>query len=101
LNDLDTMHRLALLLGPVQGRKNVLWFSGGSTLFLREDPQIIEDYANWRLLYDELEQERIALYPIDARGLTVNSGWGMIRQHMLMSDMAEATGGQAFYNNNG
>ncbi|WP_446742152.1 VWA domain-containing protein [Silvibacterium acidisoli] len=101
LNDLDTMHRLALLLGPVQGRKNVLWFSGGSTLFMREDPQIIEDYANWRVLYDELEQERIALYPIDARGLTVEGGGRMIRQQMLMNDMAQATGGHAIYNSNG
>ncbi|MFT4113834.1 VWA domain-containing protein [Silvibacterium sp.] len=101
LNDLDTMHRLALSLGPLQGRKNVIWFSGGSTLFLREDPQIIEDYANWRVLYDELEQERIALYPIDARGLTVGLSWRMDQQHMLMNDMARATGGQAIYNSNG
>ena len=53
------------------------------------------------------------MYPIDARGLTVEilpptrrqpvQMIDMIEaeQHMLMADMAEATGGQAWYNNNG
>jgi len=52
-------------------------------------------------MYDELETERIALYPIDARGLTVAINPVMAPQQMLMADMAEATGGQAWYNNNG
>ncbi|WP_446745716.1 VWA domain-containing protein [Silvibacterium acidisoli] len=111
LNDLDTMHRLALLLGPVQGRKNVLWFSGGSTLFLNaaksmnspdvtENLQLMGNDSNWRQLYDELEQERIALYPVDARGLMVEVDPSIRRQHELMNEMAQATGGQAIVNTN-
>lgn len=100
LTDVDTINRLAYLLDPLQGRKNVLWFSGGSTQFWSEAAQLTAYDTDWRVLYDELERERIALYPIDARGLT-GGGSLMIRQHMAMQDMAHATGGQAIYNNNG
>ena len=55
----------------------------------------------WRDLYDELEQERIAVYPIDARGLTIYFNRQMWHQQVLMNETARATGGQAFYNTNG
>jgi hypothetical protein len=85
------------------GRKNIIWFSGGSSLFLRPDADSVafESNAEWRNLYDELERERIAVYPVDARGLTVTNQPGMIEQHIVMADVARATGGQAFYNTNG
>jgi VWFA-related protein len=104
-NDFDTMRQIAIYLGQIQGRKNVLWFSGGSPLFLRPDAEVFENAAKWRDLYDELEQERIAIYPVDARGLTVTSDMGSIMgefsQHTVMEDVARATGGHAFYNTNG
>jgi VWFA-related protein len=103
LNDFDTMRQIAIYLSQIPGRKNVIWFSGGSSLFLRPDPDSVafENNAEWRNLYDELERERIAVYPVDARGLTVTDRPGMIEQHMVMADVASATGGQAFYNTNG
>lgn len=101
LSDLDTLHQLAVYLSQLPGRKNILWFTGGSTLYLREDATVYQYDADWRTLYDELEQERIAVYPIDARGLTVNTGPLMWVQQALMNDVAHATGGEAFYNNNG
>jgi VWFA-related protein len=101
LSDIDTLHQIATYLSQLPGRKNVLWFSGGSTLYLRDDAELYEDTAMWRDLYDELEQERIAVYPIDARGLTTYSSFSMFAQHSLMNETAKATGGQAFYNNNG
>ena len=59
--------------------------------------------AAWRNLYDELDQERIAIYPIDARGLLADTTAQMVvaKQHLVMSDVGQATGGQAFFNNNG
>jgi VWFA-related protein len=104
VSELDTLQQIAIYLSQYPGRKNVLWFSGGSNLFLRADPT--EFVANWnpQPIYDALDAARIAIYPIDARGLTVGGGMmggGMIEQHMLMDDMAQATGGHAFYNNNG
>jgi VWFA-related protein len=103
LNDFDTMRQIAVYLGQLQGRKNVIWFSGGSPLFLRPDASVafIEADAHWRELYDELERERIAVYPVDARGLTVTNRPGMVQQHFVMDDVARATGGHAFYNTNG
>src|SRR6185312_7509681 len=88
-------------LSQMPGRKNVLWFTGGSNLFLNPDPTSMPSYQSFREIYDELETERIALYPIDARGLMVDISSSAAPQHMLMADMAEATGGQAWYNNNG
>ncbi|MGA7314349.1 MAG: VWA domain-containing protein [Silvibacterium sp.] len=101
LSDINTLHQIAVYLSQLPGRKNILWFSGGSTLYLRENADAYEDPAAWRGLYDELEQERIAVYPIDARGLTTYSGPNMWAQHAMMNEAAKATGGQAFYDNNG
>jgi VWFA-related protein len=100
LTDLQTMHQLATYLSQLPGRKNVIWFSGGSTYFLRPD-SIVPSNVPWRTLYDELDQGRIALYPVDARGLTVGFDIRMTAQHSVMAEVAHATGGQAFYNNNG
>ena len=48
-----------------------------------------------------MESERIAIYPIDARGLTTTADPTMFKQHALMSNVAEATGGRAIYDYNG
>jgi hypothetical protein len=50
-------------------------------------------------LYDELEANRISIYPVDARGLTVAPVDAY--QQMLMREIATATGGQAYVNGNG
>lgn len=101
-NDFVTLQQMAGFLSQIPGRKNVLWFTGGSNLFLKPDPTSMPSYQSFREIYDELETERIALYPIDARGLMVEiSSASVVPQHMLMADMAEATGGRAWYNNNG
>ena len=107
LNDADTLHQLALFLGQLPGRKNVLWFSGGSTAFLLTGVDFLGSTGagavtpDLRRLYDELETSRIAVYPIDAWGLGAGDGGVMAAQHMLMNESAEATGGHAFYSNNG
>ena len=101
LSDVDTLQQIAVYLNQLPGRKNILWFSGGSTLYLRDDAELFDNSAAWRTLYDELERERIAVYPIDARGLTLYSGRAMLAQQGLMSETARATGGHAFFNNNG
>jgi VWFA-related protein len=105
LSDAGTLHQMAVYLNQLPGRKNILWFSGGSSAFLLAggigalDMTVVT--PDMRPFYDELEASRIAVYPIDARGLTVASGRAMIGQHTMMSEAAESTGGQAFYSNNG
>jgi len=108
----ETLHQIAAYLAQIPGRKNVLWFSGGSNAYLFPNPV---DEAPRREIYDVLEAERIAVFPIDARGLTVNGDpmptpgdtrffglTGMAEsQQALMQEDAEATGGHAYFNNNG
>jgi VWFA-related protein len=125
LSDLETLHQLAVYLAQLPGRKNVLWFSGGSTSFLQDiasgaigvsengqssggsgglanaNPLGSENSQAARTVYNELETARIAVYPIDARGLSMNNGSSITAQHIQMDDVAEATGGHAYYNNNG
>jgi VWFA-related protein len=107
LTDSQTLQQLAVYLGQWPGRKNVLWFSGGSTAFLMADAEVLGIFnldaadPDLRRMFDELESSRIAVYPIDARGLTLNHGATIVGQQMRMSDEAEATGGRAFYSNNG
>ncbi|HEX4582805.1 MAG TPA: VWA domain-containing protein [Acidobacteriaceae bacterium] len=101
MDDFQTLRQIETYVGQIPGRKNVLWFSGGSTFFLRPDATLLEGQAEWRALYDELEEQRIAIYPIDARGLTTSGSLRMLAQHALMSQVAEATGGFALYDNNG
>ncbi len=102
LTDFDTLQEIAVALSQLPGRKNVLWFSGGSTEHtLIPNAVTLQNDGDWRDLYDELDQERIAIYPIDARGLFFGSGMAAGMQHIIMNEQAQATGGQAFYNNNG
>ena len=105
LTDFETLQEIATALSQLPGRKNVLWFSGGSMeRTLLPDAIPLQNDVDWRDLYDELDQERIAIYPIDARGLRVIFGRAALddgMQHSIMDEQAQATGGQAFYNNNG
>jgi VWFA-related protein len=101
MDDFQTLRQMEFYLGQIPGRKNVLWFSGGSTFFLRPDASVLSLQSGWRSVYDELETQRIAIYPIDARGLTTIATPNMLAQHSLMSNVAEATGGRAVYDYNG
>ena len=98
-DDVSALHQVALYLAPIAGRKNVIWFSGGSSLVLSPDPAA--QLVDMRPVYDELEADRISIYPVDARGLSANDGIGQGVQNVIMDDVAQATGGKAYYNNNG
>jgi VWFA-related protein len=131
-SDTDTLLQMSAYLGQVPGRKNVLWFSGGSTAFLLyglsaltasstagpppssagaaaaatvstplNAPTVGEDNDALRQAYDSLEAARIAIYPIDARGLTTSGDVALGPEQSQMTATAEATGGQAIFNNNG
>jgi len=100
-SDFATLYKIAFDFSQYPGRKNILWFSGGSTLYLTPDPTTFVSQTDARAIYDMLESGRIAVYPVDARGLTTTEGYNMWAQHALMNDIADATGGHAFYNNNG
>lgn len=72
---LDALKQLALYLGALPGRKNVIWFSASFPLSLSPgsafDPfkQLRSYGPQLQQVSDLLNAGRIAVYPIDARGL--------------------------------
>jgi VWFA-related protein len=101
ISQIEVLHQIVFYLSQLPGRKNVLWFSSVPAFnFLIPDPSTTPNNEKLRPLYDELEASRIAVYPIDARGLTLGSNFGLNAQHFLLNDIAAATGGRAFYADN-
>ncbi len=103
VTEVELLHQVALKLGPLPGRKNIYWFCGdiGGNIF-GPNPTDLSDFGDLRPNFDELEAGRIAMYPIDARGL-FDPGWAadmLWSQHVQMNNVAEATGGRAVYNRN-
>jgi VWFA-related protein len=134
---LDAMNQLARYLSSIPGRKNLIWFSGSFPISVLPDTTgnltdpfaVVADYEKeFRDTVNLLARSQVAVYPIDARGLTnsaifdaattrnyASAGHGPARmtqdlnkfstdtnaEHSTMSQMAEATGGHAFYNTNG
>jgi VWFA-related protein len=99
--EIPLLEEICSYLEQYPGRKNVLWFNGGSALELLADPTTFTGQVDLRPLYDELELARVALYPIDARGLVAGKSSSLASQDLLMEDEANATGGHAFFNTNG
>jgi len=119
---LAAFDQLARYLVAIPGRKNVLWFSAGFPLDVEPDvnsntaPSIaaVSNDEEIRKTDNLLTQAQVAVYPIDARGVTSfmspidgssnDSLMDMAKtesnDHLAMEAMAEDTGGKAFYNTN-
>jgi VWFA-related protein len=129
---LDAMNQLARNLSAIPGRKNVIWFSAAFPLVIAPDPSLHLPFSGMRAYADQirkttelLSDARIAVYPIDARGLAMPTNVGAasatppssdfsggFRQQMANSNteleaeqgsmdlIADQTGGKAFYNTN-
>jgi VWFA-related protein len=94
-----TLDQIAGFLTNVPGRKNIFWFAGPANPFQTPDMPDAT-LPNLQPLYDELEVNRMAIFPVDARGLTVMASPADSMQHLDMDGIAEATGGKAYYNAN-
>ena len=73
---LDALHELAAYLGGIPGRKNLIWFSGSFPVNLDPDVTLSNEFSPERdyagrlkATSDLLSANRVALYPVDARGL--------------------------------
>jgi VWFA-related protein len=73
---LDALNQLARYLSAIPGRKNLIWFSGSFPISLDPDPDQplpfmnVRTYANdMRVTSDLLAAARVAVYPVDARGM--------------------------------
>ncbi len=77
---LDAFQQLALYLGGIPGRKNIVWFSGSFPIGLDPDPTMRNGFDAARMYAKEiretnerLTEARVSVYPVDARGLMNNS----------------------------
>lgn len=101
---LDTFNALAAiarLVKSMPGQKDLLWVSGAFPLLVHGRSGLSDN----DLYYDQAQQIARALssaglriYPIDARGLSVSSSAYV--NIGTMRELAEDTGGKAFYNSN-
>lgn len=95
---------LARSLGGYPGRKNLIWLSEGFPINLfpdmlaGEQGMVVEDYSPLaERIADELMNAQVALYPIDAAGVSINDRFPA---RTAMASMAERTGGKTFFNRN-
>jgi VWFA-related protein len=77
---MDAMQQLARYLSAIPGRKNLIWFSGSFPITLDPDPDqplpflAVRTYADQiRKTSDLLTAARVAVYPVDARGMLGSS----------------------------
>ena len=73
---LEAMQQLARYLSGIPGRKNVIWFSGSFPIALDPDDTQQDPFEAMRNYSDQirdtaelLSAARVAVYPVDARGL--------------------------------
>ncbi|MFP5234906.1 MAG: VWA domain-containing protein [Acidobacteriota bacterium] len=130
---LANLDRLAAFLNGFPGRKNVIWFAESVPAGFLTSPGAAAGQENpsvdaaVRQTMDKLSAARVAIYPVDARGLQTNSLYdaatvmpnemapsGPVVNQILTTDdavrngdqesmkvLADQTGGQAFMNTNG
>ncbi len=132
---LDAFNQMARYLANIPGRKNLVWFSGSFPITILPDSSgtladpfaVVANYEDeFRQTVDLLGRSQVAVYPVDARGLTTSPVFDVTTtrnyggkkgnarmvqdetkfvtdtndQHGTMKEMAYATGGQAFVNTN-
>ena len=135
-NAMAELENISDYLRPVPGKKVLLWFAGRFPLYIDPEDcssarphQMAADCASLedarKEAFRALEQARIAVYPIDARGVLnagpparaqtntalanspgsvaappLDEGSKISGQCEVMDQLADATGGRAYYSNN-
>ena len=88
---LEALRTIARHMAAAPGRKSLLWITAGFppySDFRREIDSTI----------DAINESNVAIYPVDTRGLL--PGRGAMITIRTMQELAQSTGGQAFYNRN-
>ncbi len=133
---MEALQQLARYLSAIPGRKNLIWFSGSFPISLDPDLTLEDPTRSVRNYLEQVRETsqllsaaRVAVYPVDARGLmnlsttdveyapTINQSirnlqlsvaqdnmkfmQQTISEHASMKQIAEQTGGQAYLNTNG
>jgi VWFA-related protein len=77
---LDAMRQLARYLSAIPGRKNLIWFSASFPVALDPDYSLLNPFLDMSSYADDIREtsellsaSRVAVYPVDARGLMTPS----------------------------
>lgn len=127
----EGLQSMGRYLAGFPGRKNLIWFTGTVPTWLSGSPSVEEverrsgnPFRDSFTVYDDalagmtdaLSLSRVAIYPIDARGLETLPSFDASRRRpggnggfytahafnqMNLEAIAQATGGRAYYNTNG
>jgi VWFA-related protein len=122
---LDAFQQLARYLSVIPGRKNVVWFSGSFPFVIDPDSSLYDSFRSMRNYREQvqattqmLSDARIAVYPVDARGLAVPLQFNAANntvpatndlmkenssrdaENTAMEQIAADTGGKAYLNHN-
>ena len=128
---LEAMQQISRYLSAVPGRKSLVWFSGSFPLqyfAVKIDPLMDTDMTSFAAFDEQMKQTadmlataRVAVYPVDARGVQLPPGssaesrspsFGNVlatqdpslqrtAEHATMDALAQQTGGRAVYDSNG
>lgn len=88
---LATLLDIATHMGGASHRNSIIWITSGFPVDFDKNGQV-------QSTLEAINDANVAIYPIDARGLSTNSNAFVNVQ--VMQRFAETTGGQAFYNRN-
>jgi VWFA-related protein len=105
---LDALKQLAAYLGGIPGRKNLIWFSGSFPLSLDPDVSLSNEFSAVRNYDDQLKatsdlltMSRVAVYPVDARGLFTAPMFSAANQGANYSGVSHTTPSTAGASNPG
>lgn len=120
---INAFNAIAWSLSGVPGRKSLIWLTGGFP-FLISSPDAIPDYLGgaYERAMHALDEAQISVYPVDVTGLTMlgaadasraslkdgaqasgllsKRSWLHQSATVSLNQVAEMTGGKAFYNTN-
>jgi VWFA-related protein len=106
----SAMMEIARYLSGVPGRKNLIWYSGGFPSRMKDKQGTIcyESREDLRAMDGMMEHAHVHVYPVDPRALDIMAKEGpesriarlQTQEHLMMEEIAAATNGKTFYNNN-
>jgi VWFA-related protein len=116
---LNALLEIAKFLNGMPGRKNLIWLSGSFPVQVFSEKSALNPFGSSVNYSEQLHQTaglfsvgQVAVYPVDARGLpSYFDGTGVrsasviaeeiYSEHEVMREIADDTGGHAFYSTNG
>jgi VWFA-related protein len=98
-----TLSAISIYLSRIPGHKNLIWFSSNFP-FTEQQDGLVGGFTETnrdeiRHLYNQLSLDRVAVFPVDDKGLEIGQA-PPIGEQTAMDQIAAATGGMAFANRN-